>query len=78
MIQKVKISPGFEAFNLDNAQTKKMKRISTSNLHLFRRGEKIVIAKENSINKASLRLLFEKYYISFVANNMSQPKLPLN
>ena len=43
----------------------------------FDEGKKIVIAKENSINKASLRLLFEKYCISFMPHNMSQPKVPL-
>ena len=43
----------------------------------FDEGKELVIAKDNSINKSSSRLLFEKYYISFVANNMSQPKVPL-
>ena len=43
----------------------------------FDEGKKLMIAKENSINKASSRLLFEKYYISLMADNMSRSKVSL-
>ena len=53
----------------------KKKKISRHQIFTyFDEGKKLMIAKENSINKASSRLLSEKYYISFMANNMSQPK----
>ena len=55
----------------------KIKNLDIKSSPISTRREKFVIAKENSINKAYLRLLFEKYYISFMVNIMSQPKVPL-
>ena len=58
-VKRLKFWPGFELFNLENAHAKNLKNISTSNLHLFRRGKKSYDRKgeldQQSIFEATFR-----------------------